>query len=123
MMAHQPLDASAADPASLRLQLCMDPRTAIASAVVAMNPLDVTQKATICRRPPALRARAPSVIAGRRDAEHAAHDRHRVVGTAIFDEAESHVRTPAKIAIDFFKMSRSMRSRSFSRCKRAISAA
>jgi hypothetical protein len=52
-----------------------------------------------------------------------AQDPHRVVGAAIFDEAESHVRVPAKIAIDFFKMSRSMRSRSFSRCKREISAA
>src|SRR5947208_681465 len=42
---------------------------------------------------------------------------------AIIDGAESPVRTTAKIAIDFFKMSRSMRNRSFSRCRRAISAA
>src|ERR1700687_3967157 len=72
---------------------------------------------------PALRARAPGIIAGRRDPEHVAQDRHRIVDAAIFDEAESHFGTPAKIAIDFFKISRSMRSRSFSRCKRAISAA
>src|SRR5437899_8474511 len=39
------------------------------------------------------------------------------------DEAEAHVRVPAKIAIDFFKMSRSMRSRSFSWRSRAISEA
>src|ERR1700676_1093904 len=88
-----------------------------------MNPLDVVNEVTIGGGAPALRARAPGIIAGRRDPEHVAQDRHRVVGAAIFDEAESHVRTPAKIAIDFFKMSRSMRSRSFSRCKRAISAA
>jgi hypothetical protein len=41
----------------------------------------------------------------------------------ILDEAKTHVRGPAKIAIDFFKMSRSMRSRSFSWRSRAISAA
>ena len=32
------------------------------------------------------------------DTERAAQDRYRVVGAAIFDEAESHVRVPAKIA-------------------------
>ncbi|MGY4257852.1 hypothetical protein ACVI1L_004920 [Bradyrhizobium sp. USDA 4516] len=41
----------------------------------------------------------------------------------ILDEAEPLVRVLAKIAIDFFKMSRSMRSRSFSSRSRAISAA
>jgi len=80
-------------------------------------------KLTVGDRSLALRPGAPSIIAGRRDTEHVTHQRHGIVGAAIFDEAESHVRVPAKIAIDFFKMSRSMRSRSFSRCKRAISAA
>ena len=41
----------------------------------------------------------------------------------VLDEAEAHVRVPAKIAIDFLKISRSMRSRSFSARKRAISEA
>ncbi|WP_152033741.1 hypothetical protein [Bradyrhizobium sp. DOA9] len=41
----------------------------------------------------------------------------------IFDEAKAHVRVPAKIAINFSKMSRSMRSRSFSWRNRAISEA
>src|SRR5882672_2056261 len=121
--AHQSLDTSAAHPTALSLQLSMDTGATIASAAVAMDPLDVAQNATICGRSRALRARAPGVIAGRRDTEHVAHDPHLIVGAAIFDETESHVRVPAKIAIDFFKMSRSMRSRSFSRCKRAISAA
>src|ERR1700738_3111741 len=121
--AHHPLDAAAAYPAALRLQLDMDTRAAIASVGVAMDPLDVVHEVTIGGGSPALRTRAPGIIAGRRDPKHVAHDRHRVAGAAIFDEAESHVRTPAKIAIDFFKMSRSMRNRSFSRCKRAISAA
>src|ERR1700737_4026417 len=110
-------------PAALSLQFDMDTRATIASVGVAMDPLDVVNEVTIGGGSPALRARAPGIIAGRRDTEHAAHDRHRVVSAAIFDKAESHVRTPAKIAIDFFKMSRSMRNRSFSRCRRAISAA
>jgi hypothetical protein len=123
VMAHQSFDATTARTTALGLQLDMDTRAAIASACVAMDSLDVVDELTIGGRSSALWAQAPSIIAGRRDIEDAAHDRHRVIGTAIFDESESHVRVPAKIAIDFFKMSRSMRSRSSSRCKRAISAA
>src|SRR6202165_29101 len=92
-------------------------------ACVAVDPFDVVGEPTSCAGSPALRARAPGIVASRRDTEHLAKDRHRIVDAAIFDEAEPHFGTPAKIAIDFFKMSRSMRSRSFSRCKRAISAA
>src|SRR6202023_1095130 len=110
--AHQSLDATAACPTALGPQLGMDARAAIASAGVAMDPLDVVDEVTIGGGSPALRARAPGIIAGRRDTEHVAQDRHRIVSAAIFDEAESHFGTPAKIAIDFFKMSRSMRNRS-----------
>jgi hypothetical protein len=120
---HQPLYTTAARPAPLRLQFGMDTRAAITPSHVAVDPLDVIDEVTIGGRSPAFRTRAPGIIAGRRDPEHAAQDRHRVVGPAIFNEPESHVRVPAKIAIDFFKMSRSIRSRSFSRCRRAISAA
>src|SRR5882757_1666871 len=123
VMAHQPLDPTSAHPAALNLQLDMDTRATIASMVVAMDQPDVVHELTVGGGTRALRAQAPGIIAGRRDTERIAHDPHRVVGAAIFDEAEPHVRTPAKIAIDFFKMSRSMRSRSFSRCKREISAA
>jgi hypothetical protein len=122
VMAHQSLDAATAHPAALGLQLDVNARAAIASAGVAMDPLDVVDEFTIGSRSPALRTRAPGIIAGRRDPKHVAQDRHRIISAAILDEAESHVRVPAKIAIDFFKMSRSMRSRSFSRSKRAISA-
>src|SRR6266481_5735714 len=123
VMAHQSLDATAARPAALRLQFDMDAGTAIASIGVAMDPLDVVDEFTIGGRASALRARAPGIIAGRRDPEHLAQDPHRIISAAIFDETKSHFGTPAKIAIDFFNTSRSMRSRSFSRCKRAISAA
>src|SRR4051812_46588749 len=101
----------------------MNPRAAIAAMVVAINPLDVRQQLAIGNGPRAFRTRPPNVVASRRDLEHTAHDPHRIVRAAIFDEAESHVRGPAKIAIDFFKMSRSMRNCSFSRCNRAIASA
>src|SRR6516164_8546009 len=121
--AHQSLDATAARAAALSPQLCIDARAAISAVGVAVNPFYVVDELTVGDGSRALRARPPSIIASRRDAEQVAHDRHRIVSAAIFDEAESHFGTPAKIAIDFFKMSRSTRSRSFSRCKRAISAA
>ena len=63
-------------PAALSLQFDMDTRATIASVGVAMDPLDVVNEVTIGGGSPALRARAPGIIAGRRDTEHAAHDRH-----------------------------------------------
>src|SRR3981189_348403 len=45
--AHQSLDATAARPAPLSPQLGMDARTAIASACVAMDPLDVVDELAI----------------------------------------------------------------------------
>jgi hypothetical protein len=68
----------------------MDARAAIADIGVAVNPLDVVDEFTVGGGSRALRAHPPSIIASRRDAEHVAHDRHRIVGAAIFDEAESH---------------------------------
>src|SRR4029077_11804262 len=121
--AHQSLDAAAAHSAALGPQFGMDARAAVASACVAVDPFDVVDERTIGGGSPALRASAPGTRAGPPDPKHLSHERPPIVGATIFDEAESHFGAPAKIAIDFFKMSRSMRSRSFSRCKRAISAA
>ena len=44
---------------------------------------------------------ALGLIANRRDLEHGAHQPHRIGIAVVFDEAEAHVRVPAKIAIDF----------------------
>jgi hypothetical protein len=68
----------------------MDARAAIAAIGVAVNPLDVVDELTIGGGAWTLRARPPGIIASRRDAEHVAHHRHPIVGTAIFNEAESH---------------------------------
>src|ERR1700736_764491 len=98
-LAHQSLDATATHATALRSQLGMDARAAIASAGIAMDPFDVVDEVTIGGGSSTLRARAPGIIAGRRDTEHLAKDRHRIVDAAIFDEAEPHFGTPAKIAI------------------------
>src|SRR5258705_11653913 len=80
-------------------------RATIASVGVAMDPFDVVDELTIGGRSPALRARAPGIITGRRYLEHLAQDSHRIISAAIFDEAKSHFGTPAKIAIDFLRNS------------------
>jgi hypothetical protein len=104
--AHQPLDATTACPVALGLQFAMDTRAAITFVIVVMDPFDVVQQGEVFGGSAALRARAPGIIAGRRDTEHVAHDPHWIVGAAIFDEAKSHFGTPAKIAIDFLRNSR-----------------
>jgi hypothetical protein len=88
----------------------------------------MSSKLTIGGGSLALWALPPSIVASRHDAEHAALDLHRIVRASKISYAssgltESHFGTPAKIVINFFRISRSRRSRSLSRCKRAISAA
>jgi hypothetical protein len=102
-MAHLPLDPTSAGMVSLGFEFGMNARAAIAAMAVAMSLLDILQQTSIGHGPGAFRARPPSIVARRRDAEHAAHDLDRIVRTAILDEAEPHVRGPAKIAIDFLK--------------------
>lgn len=65
--AHQSLDATAARPAALGPQLGTDARAAIASAGLAVDPFDVVDERTIGGGSPALRARAPGIVASRRD--------------------------------------------------------
>src|SRR4051812_26991631 len=77
-------------PGALSPQLGMDARAAISAIGVAVNPIYIVDELTIGGGSRALRARPPGIIASRQDAEHVAHDYHRIVGTAIFNEAESH---------------------------------
>ena len=65
----------------------------------------------------------PTVIAAAGDLEYAALNRHRPVGLMVPDEAVPHFGSLEKMATAFFKISRSIRSRSFSRCScRSVSA-
>src|SRR5215472_16029309 len=65
----------------------------------------------------------PRVVARRRHAQRLAHDTHRPDIAVVLDQAEPHLGGSEKMATAFFKMSRSVRSRSFSRRSREISAA
>src|ERR1700710_3082501 len=80
VMAHQPLNTTAAPPTALSLQLGMDARAAIASACVAMDLLDVVNDLTVGRGSPALRAPTPGLISGRRGGEDVPQGRPRLTG-------------------------------------------
>src|SRR5438067_12386433 len=82
-------------PRPSALKLGMDARDTIAAACIAVDPLDVVDEFTVGGGSLTLRPRAPGIIASRRDPEHIAQDCHRIVGAAIFNEAESHFGTPA----------------------------
>src|SRR5947208_148728 len=83
---------------------------------------DIDQQLAIGDLARALWLRTPSVEAGRRHAQRIAHDAHRPDIPVVLDQAEPHLGGSEKMATAFFKMSRSMRRRSFSRRSRAISA-
>jgi len=99
---HQPLEPATAGATSLVAQDGMDARTAVTPAAVLMDLPDRGQEAGIGFGPLTDRAITPGVIAGRRDLEHGTDQPHRIGVAMAFDEAEAHVRVPAKIAIDFF---------------------
>ena len=101
----------------------MHSQTAVAATAVAVHLPALLQKRPVFGSPQALGTRAPGVEAGCRDSEGGTKDTNWIVGSVVLDEAKLHLDAPAKIAIDFPRMSRSCRSRSFSRRSRAFSAA
>lgn len=100
---HQAFDPATAGATSPHPQYGVDPWAAIAPAAILVDLSDISQKRGIGGRTCALRTLAPGIIAGRRDLEHGAHQPHRVGIAMVLDEAETHGRVPAKIAIDFSK--------------------
>src|SRR3979411_2503857 len=123
VLAHHPLDPLAADGLALGTQLGMNTRCPISAAVLRMNPPDIDQQLAIGDLAQALWLRTPIVEAGRRHAQRIAHDAHRPDIPVVLDQAEPHLGGSEKMATAFFKMSRSMRRRSFSRRRRVISEA
>src|SRR5581483_9248365 len=66
---------------------------------------------------------APSIVAAGRQPQRGAHHPNRPDLAVLIDEPELHREADPKMSAAFFKMSRSIRSRSFSRRSRAFSAA
>src|ERR1019366_8916785 len=106
-----------------RAQGRIDPGRAIPAAMRGMNPPDLGQQDAIGNLARAFGPATPGIIPRRRDSHYIAHDANREHFALIRDEAEFHLGASEKMRSVFFKISRSMRRRSFSRRRRAFSAA
>ena len=123
MPAHQALDAAAPHLPPVRPQGGVHARATIPAATALVRPSYVVEQRAILGRALASGPGPPGIVACCGKAEDAAQFVDRPGAAAVLDHAEPHFSGPAKIEMDFFKMSRSMRSRSHSRRSRAISAA
>src|SRR6201987_1154002 len=88
-----------------------------------VDPADLGHQGTVDRLPMALGAAAPSVIPRRRDAQHIAHGANLEGIALIFDKTKFQLGVSEKMRSVFFRISRSICRRSFSRRRRAFSAA
>src|SRR4051794_10668410 len=121
VLAHQSGHPLAANPVAFSLQAGVHARAAVGLPALAVNCLDLLDQSTILGRPWALRSPQPVVEATRRGLQNPAHQAHRKVFSMVSDELERHFCVSEKMAIAFFKTSRSMRKRSFSRFSLRIS--
>src|SRR5271168_4789079 len=112
---HQARHTLARDPLPALAQLRMHPRTAVAAVALGVDRGHLQPQALVLT--PTLRRRpfAPGVVARARDLQHPAQQRHRVPGLLRRDQRESHWFSLAKKAVAFFRISRSIGSRWFSR--------
>src|SRR5437588_5395305 len=106
---------------ALGAQFGVDAWRSVSFPVLRMNPLDFDQQLAVGDPARALRPRSPRVEARWRHAQRITHNPHRPDTPVILDQAEPHLGSSEKMATAFFKMSRSIRRRSFSRRKREIS--
>ena len=118
---HQVGDPVSSHPAALSLQRGMHAGAAIAVPAVGMDAADGVDQRPVARgQAGAFWPTSPRVVAAGADLQHRAHhphDKHRPV---VFDELEPHLGGPEKMLMAFFKMSRSIRVRSSSFCRRRI---
>lgn len=99
----------------------MHARTAVAAAAGLVDAADLAEQLAVGGGPAALRPPTPGVVAGRGDLQHLAQDPDGK-GLAVFvNEVEPHFACPEKMPMAFFKMSRSICTRSSSRRRRRIS--
>ena len=86
-----------------------------------MGPRDLGQQGARLATLRGFRAGHVSHNSPRRDAHHIEHDANRKRLALVLDETEFHFGASEKMRKVFFKISRSMRRRSFSRRRRAFS--
>ena len=96
---------------------------AVAAMMMGMQAAEIGQELLVGNRPGTVGTITPCVVARGRHAEHAADGADRPVLRMLGDEAELHLGVSEKMPMAFFKMSRSVRTRSSSRRSRATSAA
>src|SRR5256885_15054168 len=99
----------------------MNPRTAIAAAALRVDRGHLECQTLILKCVCCGRLLAPGVVSGAGDLEYPAHQPHRIAGLLRCDKSESHSLSLAKKAVAFFRISRSSRSRWFSRLSSASS--
>src|ERR1700674_2823201 len=123
LMTHEAFDAATAHHIPPGAQGRVNPGRAIAAAMGHMDPPDLGQQDAIGRLAQTIRPATPGIIPRRRDTHHIAHDANRERLALVRDEAEFHLGASEKMRSVFFRISRSMRRRSFSRRRRAFSEA
>src|SRR5689334_7590892 len=112
---HQPGDALAPDALTAIAQLRVHSRTAVPAPTLRMNRCDLHRQPLIALRPRGRRPLLPGIAARPGDPEHLAQRGYGEAGLLRRDEAELHSLSLAKKAVAFFRMSRSIRRRLFSR--------
>ena len=116
--ARHPVSAAAkATPA----QLVVDPRAPIPATALAMNRPDLEQQTAILSATPALRTMVPGVVTTGRDLQDSTHHVQRKLPSVPANECEPHRWRSETMPSAFFRMSRSIVTRSRSRRRRHIS--
>ena len=123
MDAHQAFNPATTDASTPCPQCRVHARTAVTALARSVHGANVVQQCRVLDYPSAVRPLAPGIEASHRHPEHAAHHRDGPAAAMLLDGPEPHRNGLAKMAIPFLRMSRSIRSRSTSRLRRAISAA
>src|SRR5215469_11958650 len=120
---HQPLDPGTTNSAAAAAQHGVYPRRAVGAAAFAMDRPNIVEQYPIGGGTRAFDPRAPGIVAADRQTQRRAHHSDRPEVAMLIDEPELHREAAPKMSAAFFRISRSIRSRSFSRRKPAFSAA
>jgi len=108
MVVHQPRHPIAPDLSSLSAERSMHTWAAIATSAIAMNATDILDQLAIGSGSHAFRSPSPRVVAAGTDVQHFAHHAHWERRSLVVDKAKSHFGGLEKMAMAFFKMSRSI---------------